>query len=66
MMMTKTGLIELIHDINPTADLGWLDEFSPEDLQRYLAHLQHTIEPRGSIWERQGDTTAVVSRRPAA
>ena len=65
-MMTKTGLIELIHDINPSADLGWLDEFSPEDLHRYLSHLQHTLEPRGSVWERQGDTTAVVSRRPAA
>ncbi|MEE2907436.1 MAG: hypothetical protein VX527_06335 [Planctomycetota bacterium] len=66
MMLTKTGLIDLIHEINPTADLGWLDEFSPEDLERYLDHLQHTLEPRGSSWKRLGDTTAVVSRKPAA
>ncbi|MAT80796.1 MAG: hypothetical protein CMJ29_04010 [Phycisphaerae bacterium] len=65
-MLTKTGLIELIHEINPTADLGWLDEFSPQDLERYLNHLQQTLEPRGSSWTRLGDTTAVVCRKPAA
>ena len=65
-MLTKTGLIELIHEINPTADLGWLDEFSPKDLERYLSHLQQTLEPRGSSWTRLGDTTAVVCRKPAA
>ena len=65
-MLTKTGLIELIHEINPTADLGWLDEFTPQDLERYLNHLQQTLEPRGSSWTRLGDTTAVVCRKPAA
>ena len=65
-MLTKQQLIDGITEINPTADLSWLDDFESVELRRYLDHLQVTIEPRGTIWLRQNETTAIVQRRPAA
>lgn len=67
-MQGKSQIIERIIRLNPTADWDWLEEFEMPALERYLDHLHHAIEPRGreSYWFRNHETSAVVSRRPAA
>jgi hypothetical protein len=67
-MPSKAQLIASIMEINPSASQQWLDLFDVSALRRYLDHLQHALEPRGrgSIWLRDGETPAVVTRRPAA
>ncbi|MHC5023421.1 MAG: hypothetical protein ACYTGG_05855 [Planctomycetota bacterium] len=67
-MLSKLQLIAQIQNINQSATTDWLDHFDVSALKRYLDHLQKTLEPRGrhSTWIRQGDTPAVVTRRPAA
>jgi hypothetical protein len=65
VMLTKKQLIDGITEINPSADLSWLDDFADDELQRYLDHLQLTIEPRGTSWMRTHETTAVVCRNAA-
>ena len=65
-MLSKQQLMDGITEMNPTADLGWLDGFDEPALRLYLDHLQVTIEPRGTSWLRTGETTAIVCRRPAA
>ena len=64
-MLTKQQLIDGITEINPSADLRWLDDFEDDELQKYLDHLQLTIEPRGTRWMRTHETTAVVCRNAA-
>jgi hypothetical protein len=64
-MLTKQQLIDGITEINPSADLRWLDDFEDDELQKYLDHLQLTIEPRGTSWMRTHETTAVVCRNAA-
>ena len=65
-MLTKQQLINGITEINPSADLSWLDDFENGELQRYLDHLQVTIEPRGTSWLRTNETAAIVTRKSAA
>ncbi len=67
-MHTKAQLIDGILQLNPTARHDWLDRFDTAALHRYLNHLLHAYEPRGrdSFWIRDAETTAVVTRRPAA
>jgi hypothetical protein len=65
-MLSKQQLMNGITELNPTADLGWLDTFDEPALRLYLDHLQVTIEPRGTSWLRTHETTAIVCRRPAA
>jgi hypothetical protein len=67
-MTSKAQLIASIMEINPSASQAWLARFDVSALRRYLDHLQHALEPRGrsSIWIRDGETPAVVTRRPAA
>jgi len=64
----KDRVIDQIQAINRGSDRTWLACFELEDLQRYLDHLQRSLEPRGpqSVWVRPGDTSAVVQRIPAA
>ena len=47
-MLSKQQLMDGITEMNPTADLGWLDGFDEPALRLYLDHLQVTIEPRGT------------------
>ena len=67
-MQTKAQLIESILQINPSASHAWLDGFDRGALLRYLDHLQFALEPRGrdSFWIRDSETSAMVTRRPAA
>jgi hypothetical protein len=66
--MSKSGLIDGIIRINPTARADWLERFDRKALDRYLEHLLHALEPRGraSFWVRDGETTAIVTRAAAA
>jgi ParB-like chromosome segregation protein Spo0J len=45
--MTKRELIDDIMSLNPSAEPGFLADFSAEDLQRYLDKLIWIQEPRG-------------------
>jgi hypothetical protein len=67
-MQSKTLLIESIVGINPSAGIEWLAAFEEPALRRYLAHLEHALKPRDghSYWLRDAETTAVVTRAPAA
>jgi hypothetical protein len=67
-MPSKAQLIDGILQLNPSASKDWLDLFDVAALRRYLDHLQHALEPRGgqSVWLRDAETPAVVTRRPAA
>ena len=64
--MSKQQLMNGITELNPSADPTWLEHFDEPALRLYLDHLQLTIEPRGTSWERTSETTAVVCRRSAA
>ena len=63
-MISKTRIINGILQLNRSAKADWLNNFATPALRRYLDHLQVTIEPRGrtSVWERSGETPAVVTR----
>lgn len=65
-MLSKEQIIQGIQQINHSARTEWLSLFDASALQRYLDHLQQTLEPRGghSIWVRSNETTAVVTRVP--
>ena len=65
-MISKTRIINAILQLNRSASADWLDSFATDALRRYLDHLQVTIEPRGraSVWQRSGETRAVVTRTP--
>jgi hypothetical protein len=64
----KTRLIASILELNPGAEVHWLERFEEKALRRYLDHLHYASEPRGrgSAWIRDGETPAVVGRQPAA
>ena len=66
-MLTKPQLIHSIQEINNSAQGDWLAMFEISALNRYLDHLQITLEPRGptSRWIRPGDAPVIVTRRPA-
>ena len=65
-MLSKPQTIDAIIQINRSATKDFLDHFDLSSLKRYLNHLQLTQEPRGrcSIWVREGETSAVVTRQP--
>jgi hypothetical protein len=67
-MESKSQVIDSILQLNPSAKQEWLERFDVSALRRYLDHLQLALEPRGrdSVWQRDGETPAVVTRRPAA
>ena len=66
-MLTKPQLIHSIQEINNSAQKDWLAMFEVSALNRYLDHLQITLEPRGpaSRWTRPNDAPVIVTRRPA-
>lgn len=43
-------LIERIREYNRSADPGWLEGFSVQDLREYLDRLEWAAEPRGARW----------------
>ena len=65
-MLTKPQLIQSIQAINISAREDWLAMFEVAALNRYLDHLQITLEPRGaaSRWVRPNDAPVIVTRRP--
>ena len=65
-MISKTGIISAILQLNRSAQPDWLSKFATPALRRYLDHLEVTLEPRGreSIWIRSAETPAVVTRNP--
>lgn len=67
-MLNKDQVINAIQQINRSARQDFLMVFDTSALQRYLDHLQHVVEPRGShsIWVRPTETRAVVTREPTA
>lgn len=67
-MLCKKQLIEAILELNPSAARRWLESFDTPALRRYLKRLRYVERPRGhgSYWVRDAETTAVVSRKPAA
>ena len=66
-MLTKNQVINAISRLNPTAPITWLAGFDLLSLRRYYEHLLLTLEPRGSRgWVRPNDSSAFVTRRPAA
>ena len=67
-MLDKTQVIQGIQQINRSAKKDWLISFDLSALNRYLDHLQRTLEPRGghSVWVRTPETPAIVTRDPAA
>ena len=66
-MLSKNQVIDAICRLNPTAPIQWLARFELVALRRYYEHLLITLEPRGSRgWVRDGESSAVVTRIPAA
>ena len=65
-MLTKPQLIQSNQEINNSAREDWLAMFEISALNRYLDHLQITLEPRGSSsrWVRPNDAPVIVTRRP--
>ncbi len=63
-MINKARIIQAIQHLNQSARRDWLEAFTTTALQRYLDHLELTLEPRGrdSIWVRAGETPAIVTR----
>ena len=64
-MISKAQIIDAIQQLNRSARRDWLDMFARPALRRYLDHLELTLEPRGSVWVRPGETPAVVTRNPS-
>lgn len=67
-MLSKEQIIAAIQQINRSARTDWLSRFDAQALQRYLDHLEQTLEPRGahSFWIRGDETPAIITREPAA
>ncbi len=64
-MISKSQIIDAIQQLNRSARRDWLDTFALPALRRYLDHLEVTLEPRGSVWVRPGETRAVITRTPS-
>jgi hypothetical protein len=62
--MSKEQLIDNIRQHNPTANSEFLFGFDEVALNRYLTHLRYLGRPRGagSLWVRQPETAAVITR----
>ena len=66
LMQEKNALIASILELNPSANHGWLEMFSVEDLAHYLEHLQFAHEhARNLRWTRRGDLAPVAMRECA-
>jgi len=65
-MLSKSQIIDMIQQFNQSARRDWLDLFDAATLRRYLDHLQWSLQPRGrdSVWIREGDSPAVLTRQP--
>ena len=63
--MSKAQMIDQIQQINRSAARDWLDLFTRSELGQYLAHLQLTLEPRGSDsrWIPMPDMAALAAER---
>jgi len=66
--LTREQVVTRIIEINPTATRQFLDQFGKEALGRYLNHLVSASEPRGreAVWERPGDSPAIMQRNSSA
>lgn len=64
--LTVERLCWEIRELNPTAPVEWLAQFSAAALERYLAHLSAASEPRGRMarWMRPNDTPAILAFTP--
>ena len=62
----KNRIIDDICEVNPSAQRGWLDMFSLDELEHYRAHLLTTLEPPSTTrWVRLGDLSAMAMRECA-
>ncbi len=66
--MSKQEMIEEIRRHNRSADSGFLDSFKEPALERYLRRLTdvHGRRGPGSVWVRDGETPAIVTRASEA
>ncbi|MEO1584445.1 MAG: hypothetical protein AAFR96_07730 [Planctomycetota bacterium] len=64
----RETLIDRIIELNPTATAAFLGQFTSEQLALYLDHLLIGQQPRGrdAVWQRSGETPAIVESRSAA
>ncbi|MBX3322809.1 MAG: hypothetical protein KF757_07440 [Phycisphaeraceae bacterium] len=62
--LSRSAIVEQILEINITASLEFLSEFSDQDLSNYLNHLLWLQQPRTgqARWIRPGDSPAVMAR----
>ncbi len=62
--LSRSAIVEQILEINNTASLEFLSEFSDQDLSNYLNHLLWLQQPRTgqARWVRPGDSPAVMAR----
>ncbi len=63
--MNKEQLINLILLRNPGTTPQWLESFSCDMLAGYLAHLDTLDSPRGTVWQRPGDSPAILEYESA-
>jgi len=63
---SRGQIVEGIRSFNATASTEYLASFDDRSLRLYLEHLRAASAPRGrtSVWERPGDTPAVLSHDP--
>lgn len=62
--LSREQMIEQIRAMNPGASHEYLERFQTPALSLYLEHLNVTQEPRGTVWNRPGDTPAILTRNP--
>ncbi len=62
--LAREQLLERIIELNPTAEVTFLDSFSTPTLRRYLDRLLGALGPRepSPTWQRPGDTPAITAR----
>ncbi len=63
--LARTGLVNRIMALNPTASEEYLGSFTDRSLTMYLAHLESAKAPRGARWERPCDSPAIIGRESA-
>jgi hypothetical protein len=64
----RESVIGQIIEINSTASASFLGQFTDEQLWLYLMHLVSSQSPRGrdAVWQRPGDSPAVLGAQSAA
>lgn len=64
----RERVIARLVELNPTATAAFLGQFTTEQLGLYLAHLLSSQAPRGrdAVWQRPGDSPAVLVAHSAA